>query len=44
MEPTTTILVIEDEVTIATSVAKRLRAEGHRVHVAHDGVSGVEMC
>jgi DNA-binding response OmpR family regulator len=39
-----TIVVIEDEVSIATSVAKRLRAEGHRVEVAHDGPAGVALC
>lgn len=44
METTTSIVVIEDEVMIATSIAKRLRAEGHRVDVAHDGVSGVALC
>ncbi len=44
MDETTTIAVIEDEVMIATSVAKRLRAEGHRVEVAHDGLAGVELC
>jgi DNA-binding response OmpR family regulator len=42
--PTTTIAVIEDEATIASSVAKRLRAEGHRVEVAHDGLAGVALC
>ncbi|MFA9432070.1 response regulator transcription factor [Egicoccus sp. AB-alg2] len=41
---TTTIAVIEDEVTIATSVAKRLRADGHRVEIAHDGHAGVALC
>lgn len=44
MNESTTIAVIEDEVTIATSVAKRLRAEGHRVEVAHDGLEGVALC
>ena len=41
MEPTATILVVEDEPTIADAVAARLRAEGFGVHVAHDGPSGV---
>lgn len=41
---TPTIVVIEDEVSIATSVAKRLRAEGYRVEVAHDGPAGVAAC
>ncbi|MFA9445761.1 response regulator transcription factor [Egicoccus sp. AB-alg6-2] len=44
MDETTTIAVIEDEVTIATSVAKRLQAEGHRVEIAHDGLAGVALC
>jgi DNA-binding response OmpR family regulator len=35
------ILVIEDERTIAESVAARLRVEGFAVDVAHDGPSGV---
>ena len=30
--------------TIAASVAKRLRAEGHDVEVAHDGPAGVALC
>lgn len=38
------IAVIEDEPTIAASVAARLRAEGFEVEVAGDGVSGVELC
>ncbi len=41
---TATIAVIEDEVTIATAVAKRLRAQGYRVEVAHDGPGGVALC
>src|ERR1041384_500855 len=36
------ILVVEDELTIAESVAARLRAEGFAVHLAHDGPSAVE--
>jgi DNA-binding response OmpR family regulator len=39
-----TILVVEDEATIAASVAARLRTEGFRVETAADGPSGVEMC
>src|SRR5919106_5586025 len=39
-----TILVIEDEATIAASVAARLRREGYRVETAGDGPSGVEAC
>jgi DNA-binding response OmpR family regulator len=38
------ICVIEDEVVIADSVAKRLRAEGFAVEVAEDGPSGVVLC
>jgi DNA-binding response OmpR family regulator len=41
MDPTATILVVEDEPAIADAVAARLRAEGFGVHVAHDGPSGV---
>ncbi len=35
------VLVVEDEPTIAASVAARLRAEGFTVDVAHDGPSAV---
>ena len=35
------VLVVEDEPTIAASVAARLRAEGFRVDVAHDGPAAV---
>jgi DNA-binding response OmpR family regulator len=38
------IAVIEDEATIAASVAARLRAEGFEVEVAEDGHAGVELC
>jgi len=38
-----TIVVVEDEATIATAVAARLRKEGFRVEVAGDGPSGVEV-
>ena len=37
----TRVLVVDDEPTIATSVAARLRAEGFTVDVAHDGPSAV---
>lgn len=37
-----TILVVEDEPAIATAIAQRLSAEGWRVEVARDGLSGVE--
>jgi len=39
-----TILVIEDETTIAQAVAARLRSEGFAVEVATDGPGGVEAC
>jgi DNA-binding response OmpR family regulator len=35
------ILVVEDESLIADAIAARLRSEGHEVHVAGDGPSGV---
>ncbi len=35
------MLVVEDDVTIATSIAARLRAEGFSVDVAHDGPAAV---
>jgi DNA-binding response OmpR family regulator len=41
--PAATIAVVEDEATIATSLAKRLHAEGYRVEVAHDGPAGVAL-
>ncbi|WP_286217314.1 response regulator transcription factor [Paraoerskovia sediminicola] len=37
-----TVLVVEDEPTIATAIAQRLSAEGWRVEVAQDGLAGVE--
>jgi len=37
-----TVLVVEDETTIADAVATRLRAEGFAVHVAGDGPGAVE--
>ncbi|MEV6060263.1 response regulator transcription factor [Nocardia asteroides] len=39
--PARRILVVDDEVTIAESVAARLRAEGYTVEVAHDGPGAV---
>lgn len=36
-----TILVVDDEVDLAEAVAELLEARGHRVHQAHDGVSGL---
>ena len=41
---TRSILVIEDEATIAQAVAARLRSEGFEVEVATDGLSGVAAC
>jgi DNA-binding response OmpR family regulator len=38
------IAVIEDDSSIAASVAARLRAEGYNVETAADGVAGVELC
>jgi DNA-binding response OmpR family regulator len=38
------IAVIEDEASIAASVAARLRAEGYEVETAVDGLAGVELC
>jgi DNA-binding response OmpR family regulator len=42
--PSTTIVIVEDEVAIADALAARLRAEGFAVEVAHDGLRGVELC
>jgi len=39
-----TIVVIEDEATIASSVAARLTKEGFRVEIALTGPDGVEAC
>ncbi len=36
--------MVEDEVTIASAIADRLRKEGLRVEIATDGPSGVELC
>ena len=41
---TRTILVVEDEATIADAVAARLRSEGYAVEIAGDGPAGVEAC
>lgn len=43
-EPTTTIVIVEDERAIADALAARLRAEGFAVEVAHDGPRGVQLC
>ena len=42
--PSRSILVIEDEPTIADAVALRLRSEGFAVAIAGDGPAGVEAC
>jgi DNA-binding response OmpR family regulator len=39
-----TIAVIEDEASIASAVAARLRSEGYRVEIAGDGPAGVDLC
>jgi DNA-binding response OmpR family regulator len=39
-----TVAVIEDEHTIATAIAARLRKEGFEVEIATDGSSGVRLC
>lgn len=39
-----TIVVVEDEASIASAVAARLRSEGFDVEVATDGPGGVEAC
>src|SRR5687768_3631356 len=44
MPPPRRILVVEDEATIAGSVAARLRTEGFQVDVAYDGQSGIARC
>ena len=39
-----TLVVIEDEPTIASSIAARLRQEGFEIEIASDGPSGVALC
>jgi DNA-binding response OmpR family regulator len=39
-----TVVVIEDEASIADAVAARLRSEGYEVAVAGDGPAGVKRC
>jgi DNA-binding response OmpR family regulator len=39
-----TVVVIEDEASIASAVAARLRSEGFRVETASDGPAGVALC
>jgi DNA-binding response OmpR family regulator len=38
------IAIVEDEATIAASVAARLRSEGFDVEIAKDGVAAVDLC
>jgi two-component system, OmpR family, alkaline phosphatase synthesis response regulator PhoP len=42
-KPAETILVIEDDASLATGIAHNLRYEGYRVLVASDGSSGLEL-
>jgi DNA-binding response OmpR family regulator len=42
--PDRTVVVIEDEASIASAVAARLRSEGFRVETAADGPTGVTLC
>ena len=42
--PSRTIAVIEDERSIASAVAARLRSEGYAVEIAADGPAGVALC
>jgi len=37
------ILIIEDEATLRDTLALNLRAEGHEVLTAGDGVSGLQL-
>lgn len=39
-----TIVVVEDEASIAAAVAARLRSEGFAVEIAADGPDGVDLC
>jgi DNA-binding response OmpR family regulator len=41
---TRTILVVEDEASIADAIATRLRSEGFEVAVARDGHTGIDLC
>jgi len=38
------IAVVEDEATIAASIAARLRSEGFQVEIARDGTAAVDLC
>jgi CheY-like chemotaxis protein len=39
-----TVVIIEDDETAASYYATLFRGNGYRVEVAHDGVSGVDLC
>ena len=41
---TRTVVVIEDETSIAHAVAARLQSEGYGVEIAPDGPAGVDLC
>jgi DNA-binding response OmpR family regulator len=41
---TRTVLVVEDEASIAQAVAARLRSEGFNVEIAADGLTAVDAC
>lgn len=40
--PTSTVLMVEDEVALAEGVARGLRSEGFEVEIANDGLTGLE--
>lgn len=42
--PPQTVVIIEDDELIAIAVRDRLISEGFAVHVAHDGLAGIELC
>ena len=39
-----TVVIIEDDTSVAEYYATLFRGNGYRVEVAHDGVSGVDLC
>jgi DNA-binding response OmpR family regulator len=42
--PPQSIVIVEDEETIASAIAARLRREGFAVEIASDGPAGIELC
>jgi DNA-binding response OmpR family regulator len=38
------VVIIEDEASNASAVAARLRSEGYRTEIAHDGPAGIDLC